>query len=518
MAQDDDPLQNLLATLDEKFGDNNDNDDNNDINNNNNEVVDIEKKMNKTYIAEVKNQGIDENTQGSIYVGRKIYEDPNVKSFKDLELKGELLDACAQLNWIRPSKIQATALPILLKPNSNGEYPNLIGQAHHGSGKTGTFVLTMLQRTDEKTNKLQCMCICHSRELAIQTYEVTKVLCYYSSLKDKIFCAIPNCEKIDLNNWKYSIVIGTPGKILGEIINPSKNKNFNSFLSEFKILVIDEADELLKNKETLPSQRKPQFNTRGRGNGKNAGRGGHGQIIMNSNTLGNLTDQTRSIVSTITKFRHKKFQGLLFSATFPDSVIELANTIAPNAQVIKVENKKLSLDNIKLYKWYQTDDKSKLNALKQIISILNIGQLIIFVNLVRTAQDLVKILQSKDINIACSALYGKDMKPEDRDKTMENFREGQTTVLIASNVIARGIDVPSVKLVVNYDICDDRETFLHRIGRTGRFGTKGASINFYSDKISDKTLNDVCEHYNLKISEIQDDDDLKNINEWIQNE
>jgi len=142
--------------------------------------------------------------------------------------------------------------------------------------------------------------------------------------------------------------------------------------------------------------------------------------------------------------------------------------------MIKVENKHLSLDNIKIYAWYQTDSESKLNSLKQIISHLPQGQLIIFVDLISTVKKLVKILQSQ--SIPCSSLYGKDMPPNYRDQAMKDFRDGNINVLIATNVLARGINVPAVNLVINYDICSDPENFIHRVGRTGRFGGNGACI------------------------------------------
>eukprot|EP00483_Globobulimina_turgida_P006932 UN06946 len=198
------------------------------------------------------------------------------------------------------------------------------------------------------------------------------------------------------------------------------------------------------------------------------------------------------ITTDLTNGVKPRFQTLLFSATCPAHVKKLAVDIAPNPFIIRVAQKQVQLDNIRVFKILCEDEVDKFNTLLRVISLANIGQMIIFVNTVTKAKQLIAGLESKDIGVACSALYGRGLDIKLRDKTMDEFRLNQTRCLVASNVIARGIDVPAVGLVVNFEIpmnegqstqtgqtgfTFDSETFMHRVGRTGRFGAKGVCIN-----------------------------------------
>lgn len=215
----------------------------------------------------------------------------------------------------------------------------------------------------------------------------------------------------------------------------------------------------------------------------------------------------------------KPFQTLLFSATYPPTVKKLAIEIAPNPFIIKVAQKQVQLDNIAIFKIMCNDEIDKFNTLLRVLSLANIGQMIIFVNTVKKAQLLIEGLESKDLGIACSALFAKGMDPQLRDLTMEQFRKNQTQCLVASNVIARGIDVPAVGLVVNFEIpvnramsnstgktglTFDSETFMHRVGRTGRFGAKGVCINLvaHDDTVGIERLEAIQKEYSLDIQSL----------------
>ncbi len=182
------------------------------------------------------------------------------------------------------------------------------------------------------------------------------------------------------------------------------------------------------------------------------------------------------------------------------------------------------------------DEVDKFNTLLRVVSLANIGQMIVFVNTVTKAKQLIDGLESKDVGVACSALYGRGMDINIRDATMEQFRKNQTQCLVASNVIARGIDVPAVGLVVNFEIpmnegqnvqtgqtgfTFDSETFMHRVGRTGRFGAKGVCINLVSkdDSIGNDRLDAIQKEYSLNITAINKD--AKSIKEsitsWLHN-
>eukprot|EP01084_Bolivina_argentea_P072870 132279_1 len=222
------------------------------------------------------------------------------KDFKSMNiLRIELIDALDKLNYIYPSKIQSEAITQCL--NNNNSYPNLIGQAHHGSGKTAAFTLIILQRVNENINGLQGLVIVHSRELAIQTFNVFKLMGQYIN-RLNIILAVKN--SLSTNPWNGQICVGTPGTIINNVINPRKRKPFNIFMKYFKILVIDEADEFLRHQiRSLSRRRKSKIN--------------------NINSC-SLYDQLMTIITHINKYKmDKNIQTLLFSATYPIKVKKL---------------------------------------------------------------------------------------------------------------------------------------------------------------------------------------------------
>jgi len=462
-------------------------------------------KMNAIKVTEGagKRSGIEDNTQGTMTVSRQgkqlkanQYHSDKFTDFASMSkiLRPELLDGCDRLNFTHPSKIQAEAVPRCL---SAPDYPNLIGQAHHGSGKTATFALIMLQRIDENCSSLQGLVVVHSRELAIQTHSVVRSLGQF--IQGLKLCLALKGEPI-ARPWDRQIMIGTPGTIIDKHLNAQRRSphGLKGFFRDFKILIIDEADEFLKaNAKSALKQ------TRSRGRG-----GGSG--------FGNLFDQLKTITTDIQKNTGSgKLQTLLFSATYPASVKKLAIEIAPNPFIIKVAQKSVQLENIRIFRIMCEDEVDKFQTLLRVIALSNIGQMIIFVNTVTKAKQLIQGLESKELGIACSALFGRGMDISVRDQTMEQFRKNQTQCLVASNLIARGIDVPAVGLVVNFEVpinrglsesgkeglTFDSETFMHRVGRTGRFGTKGVCINLVAkdDQIGNDRLDAIQKEYSLQI-------------------
>ena len=418
----------------------------------------------------------------------------------------QIIDATVGMNWVKPSKLQATALPIIVKDKKN-----LIAQADHGSGKTGTFAMAMLSIIDYNKTTLQGLILCHSRELAIQTVDVILNLgIYYTKLT--VYAGVPG------NNppkpWNAQICVGTPGTLLHKVITRG---NLKGFLNDFKILVIDEADEFLKRNET--SQQKFRINKFGK------------KMPIQSRSL---CDQMLDIYDRICdNTKPKAFQKLLFSATFPKKVKAMAAKIGqPNAVFIELKKSEVGLANIKLFKINcESNNNNGINnnahnnnintennkfiTLVTLMSIGKVGQSIVFVNTIEKAKTLIKKLDNKGFK--CSALYGRDMKPVIRDETMSQFREGNTICLIASNVIARGIDVPSVNLVINYEIpielksvinsnnnnkktglLFDSETFMHRVGRCGRFGARGVCVNLVDNIKDANNLGYILQDFILK--------------------
>eukprot|EP01083_Nonionella_stella_P317268 1154211_1 len=422
-------------------------------------------------------------------------------------LRKELLHGCDRMNYTHPSKIQAEAIPRCLSDT----FPDLIGQAHHGSGKTAAFGLIMLQRVDETIPKLQGLVVVHSRELAIQIYNVCTSLGHFI---DGLCIALAIKGKEPPVPWQHQICIGTPGTLIDKVMNRQRRVKggLESFLEVFKILVIDEADEFMKSdfKTKFKYNRNSEFD---------------------SSSFGTLFDQLQ-MITRVLKSINQSFQILLFSATFPATIKKYAIEIAPKAKIIKVARKNVQLHNVRVFSINCMDDEDKFQTLLNVIKLANAGQMIVFANSVYMAQQLIQALESEQVGIACSALYGRGMPVELRDITMQQFRNNETQCLVASNVIARGIDVPSVGLVVNFEIpitrghstetgmtgfTFDSETFMHRVGRTGRFGAKGVCINLVSedDPIGNDRLAAIQKEYSLDIKEL--DNSPKAIKESITN-
>jgi len=371
------------------------------------------------------------------------------KTFQELDLPKYLLDAIFAMGFDRPSAIQEEALPRILSDPPR----NLIGQAQSGSGKTAAFTLGMLYRLDvNDPPTTQALCVTPTRELAIQIFQkaVKPMAANMVGLKIQLAIAGTNIERgAPLN---AHLVIGTPGKVVDWL----KRRVINS--KTIRVFVLDEADNMV-------------------------GEDGH-----RANSL------------LIKKQMTKTCQCLLFSATFPTDVVTFADKMIHNADKILIESdESLVLDVIKQL-WIDTRgyQGGKLEFLSDIYSLLTIGQSIVFVATKRNADMVHRTLT--DGGYTCSVLHGS-IEADDRDSTMQAFRNGESNVLITTNVLARGVDVDNVCLVINYDIpvtrdgAPDYDTYLHRIGRTGRFGKKGTAISLIDDTRSVEVLAAIEQHF-----------------------
>jgi len=313
----------------------------------------------------------------------------------------------------------------------------------------------MLSRVDPKVTAPQAICVSPTRELARQIY--TYVTRMGEKLAEvKVQLAVK--EESTLSSKVTSqIVVGTPGKILDLM----KQKSLD--LSKVKVFVLDEADVLIDK--------------------------------------GGLGDQSIKIKRALPG----GCQICLFSATFKPAVRQFAEKVVPQPCVsISLKRKELTLDGIRQLYIDCTSETGKFNVLSDIYSYLTVGQSIIFTHMRKTATD----LSSKMIAAghAVSVLHGgSDMSPTERDKVIDDYRDGKTKVLITTNVLARGIDILQVMLVINYDLPMDAEnrpdfeTYLHRIGRSGRFGRKGIAINFVHDEESRRNLRSFEDFFKRKI-------------------
>eukprot|EP00164_Ancoracysta_twista_P001206 GFYU01001581.1.p1 GENE.GFYU01001581.1~~GFYU01001581.1.p1 ORF type:complete len:496 (+),score=163.30 GFYU01001581.1:87-1490(+) len=399
-------------------------------------------------------------------------DDPNsplysVHSFEELGLTPTLLKGIyTGMGFNKPSKIQETALPMIL-----GTPPkNLIAQAHNGSGKTACFTLGMLARIDESKKQPQALCLVNTRELARQTHEIVKKMAQFTS----ITCAIvvPDGEKIPRGQQlQDQIIVGTPGRTIDLL----RKRVINA--RGIKIFVLDEADNMIDQQ--------------------------------------GLADQSIRVKKELPA----SCQMLLFSATFPPRTFALAKKMVANPNIIHVKKEQLTLSGIKQFYFECSNEANKFEVLEDIYGLLTIGQSIIFVNTKVMAEKLTQYMRDKDHTVSVIK-GGKDADTTDRDRVMDEFREGKTKVLISTDVLSRGIDVLQVSLVINFDIPAGRngeaepETYLHRIGRTGRFGRKGVAINLVHDQPSKMRLKAIQDWYENTI-ELTSQDNIEELEKFV---
>mmetsp|Transcript_24637 Transcript_24637/g.61537 ORF Transcript_24637/g.61537 Transcript_24637/m.61537 type:complete len:503 (+) Transcript_24637:214-1722(+) len=391
----------------------------------------------------------------------------SASTFEELGFKEELLKGIYAMKFNKPSQIQASSLPMIVGDRAT----NLIGQGHNGSGKTACFVLGMLSRVDTTKKEIQALCVVPTRELARQIKDVVLTMGKFTGVS--VYLAVKQSDEERAKVGRLQgliedhVVVGTPGKIL-ELL-----KYRHIMGRTVKIFVLDEADQMV--------------DTQGMG------------------------DQTLRIKKTL----DKDVLTILFSATYADAVRELALKLAPNANQITIKREQLSLDSIKQYYFdcRGGDRNRRFEVLSEIYAYLTIGQSIIFVRTRRDASELTEKMRAEGHTV--SLLFGGDMLPEERDRVIDEFRQGTTKVLITTNVLARGVDVLQVTVVINYDMpttgdrAPDPETYLHRIGRTGRFGRRGIAINFIHDEESRYTLEAIEKYYGHKATKVNDVEDLE---------
>ncbi|KDR78829.1 hypothetical protein GALMADRAFT_1271862 [Galerina marginata CBS 339.88] len=386
----------------------------------------------------------------------------SAKTFQELGLHPDLLKGLFSMGFDKPSKIQEKALPLLLSDPPT----NMIGQSQSGTGKTAAFVLTMLSRVDYNLHKPQALCLAPSRELARQIMSVITAMGKYTNVQTEY--AIKDNLPRDATNITAQIIVGTPGTMMDLM----RRKVLD--VSNVKVFVLDEADNMLDQD--------------------------------------GLGDQTLRVKNYLPR---KPIQIILFSATFPDNVRSFASKFAPNANKIELQKEELSVENIRQFYMDCKNEEHKYDILVSLYQLLTIGQSIIFCQHRHTADRISQRMTAEGHKVA--SLHGAKDAAE-RDAIIDRFREGRDKVLITTNVIARGIDILQVNMVVNYDLplmnervkgADERpdiETYIHRIGRTGRFGRRGISINFVHDKKTWLQMEQIEKALGRKIMRIETND------------
>lgn len=369
-------------------------------------------------------------------------------SFDEMGLKEPLLRGIFAYGFERPSTIQGRAIV----PVTEGL--DIIAQSQSGTGKTGTFVISSLQRINEEEDGCQVIIISHTRELAYQTYDVCTNIGQYIKNVVPVVC-VGGANIHDARNklkTGANIVIGTPGRIIDMM-----ERRFLK-TDKVKLLILDEADEMLS----------PGFE-----------------------------NQVKDIVSGIPK----ESQICLFSATMPGAVMDLSEKFMNNPQKILIKNEELTLEGIRQFYINVNEDKHKFATFCDLYECISVSQSIVYVNTKRRADQLKEMLE--DNNFTVSVMHS-DMDSDERQDIMKQFRSGVTRILLTTDLLSRGIDVQQVSVVINYDIPNNKECYIHRIGRSGRFGRKGVAINFTTDRDYWK-VEELSRFYNTEIQSMPSD-------------
>ncbi|EXJ81935.1 ATP-dependent RNA helicase DBP5 [Capronia coronata CBS 617.96] len=395
--------------------------------------------------------------------------DPNnplysAASFEQLGLHDNILKGVMAMNFRKPSKVQEKTLPLLLMDPPH----NLIGQSQSGTGKTAAFVLNILHRIDLSTEQMQktpqALVLAPSRELARQIVGVVKVMgTYMPGLITE--AAVPQDAAARGRKIEASVVVGTPGTVMDMIRKRSMD------VRALKVLVLDEADNMLDQQ--------------------------------------GLGDQCIRVKAMLPK----NIQIVLFSATFPDNVVKYAQNFAPGANQMTLQHKDLTVEGIKQIYLDCANDQAKYDVLVKFYGLMTIGSSIIFVKTRETATAIEQRMTAEGHKVV--SLTG-GYEGAQRDVIIDSFRMGHAKVLITTNVLARGIDVQSVSMVVNYDVPDkfvgggrfvaDPQTYLHRIGRTGRFGRVGVAVTFVSNRGDWEKLMEIQRYFGTEMTKVATDD------------
>lgn len=350
--------------------------------------------------------------------------------FEQLGLSPDLVRAVSEQGYTEPTPIQAQAIPIIL------EGKDVMGGAQTGTGKTASFVLPMLKRLDIHANNsmspakhpIRALILTPTRELAMQVHDSVKTYGKYLSLRSTVIYGGVNIEsQIEAVRAGVEVLVATPGRLLDHI------QQKTLMLSKVEILILDEADRMLD--------------------------------------MGFLPD-LKQIIQLLPEQR----QNLMFSATFSDEIKKLANKILKDPVLIEVARRN-SISELITHVVYPVEVPRKQSALIHLIKHKNLQQVLVFTRTKLGADRLAHFLSRQ--NISCAAIHG-DRNQLQRTQALENFKQNAIRVLVATDVAARGLDIEELTHVINFELPNNAEDYVHRIGRTGRAGTKGYAISFVS--------------------------------------
>tara|TARA_Y100000389_G_C17434086_1_gene504436 strand:- start:224 stop:1378 length:1155 start_codon:yes stop_codon:yes gene_type:complete len=365
-------------------------------------------------------------------------------SFDTLDLNENLLRGIYSYGFENPSKIQQLAIPKII------EGKDLIAQAQSGTGKTGAFVIGVLNKINIKEKSTQVLILSPTHELVHQINEVVEELSNYldiTSMKVLGGTNMNECRKELEKNPQ--IIIGTPGRVLDMIQKQCL------FTEKLNTLVFDEADEI-------------------------------------------LSYGFKESIYHIIQYMSKEAQICLFSATMPTEVLELSEKFMNNPEKILVKKEQLTLEGITQFYINIRVNEWKFDVLKDLYDTINISQCIIYINSKNKLMDVYDSLIRENFPVAY--IHG-ELQATERKEVMEKFRAGQSRILLSTDLLSRGIDVQQLSLVINFDIPKSKETYIHRIGRSGRYGRKGVAINLITDR-DITSMKEIESHYDTQINEM----------------
>ncbi|KAF9900523.1 translation initiation factor eIF4A [Linnemannia zychae] len=370
--------------------------------------------------------------------------DEVIDNFDDMNLSTELLRGIYAYGYERPSTIQQRAILPVLKGH------DMIAQAQSGTGKTATFSISALQLIDTTNSQCQALFLAPTRELAQQTQKVVLALGDFLKIDCHVCIGGTNArEDMARVSKGCQVVVGTPGRVLHLLKAGALKTN------ALRLFVLDEADEMLSK---------------------------------------GFQNEIREI------FQHlpQATQVALLSATMPADVMEVTSQFMKDPVRILVKKDEITLEGIKQFYVNVQREDWKLDTLCDLYETVTVTQAVIFCNNRRKVDWLTEKLQARDFTV--SAIHG-DMDQSKREVIMQEFRSGSSRVLIATDLLARGIDIQQISLVINYDLPNDKENYIHRIGRGGRFGRKGVSINFVTNDDT-RMLREIEEFYSTQVLEM----------------
>lgn len=365
--------------------------------------------------------------------------------FKDLNISSEIQRAVEDMGFEEATPIQSLAIPHIL------EGKDVTGQAQTGTGKTAAFGIPILEMVNPSVRELQAVILCPTRELAIQVAEELKKLSTYLKRVNvlPIYGGQPIERQIKALRKGVQIIIGTPGRVMDYMRRGTID------MGNVKVLVLDEADEMLD--------------------------------------MGFRED-----IEYVLEYIPDQRQILLFSATMSPDILYITRRYQDDPEFLKVVPKELTVPETEQV-YFEVKEKMKLDVLSRLLDINDFKLSLVFCNTKRRVDKLVSHLQIR--GYAADGLHG-DMSQRQRDSVMSKFRSGNIEILVATDVAARGIDVENVEAVFNYDVPNDDEYYVHRIGRTGRAGKTGIAFTFVSGK-EVYQLRDIMRYTKTKIEQQQ---------------